>query len=98
MVSDKTTMPVLRLRSIRRSRPPLLLTALICNIRLTWWYSIFQESLGEREARSYVVTIDRAWGLAKADRFGKCDPFVSVKVKDRVVSNLTTDSWKLQEQ
>lgn len=32
-------------------------------------------------ARSYVVTVQRAWGLAKADRIGKSDPFVSVKVK-----------------
>lgn len=31
--------------------------------------------------RSYIVTVDRAWGLAKADKFGKADPFVSVKVR-----------------
>lgn len=26
------------------------------------------------------MTVDRAWGLAKADRFGKADRFVSIKV------------------
>ena len=26
------------------------------------------------------MTVDRAWGLAKADRFGKADPMVSIKV------------------
>ena len=39
-----------------------------------------QAKIGDGVARSYVVTVDRAWGLAKADRFGKADPFISVKV------------------
>lgn len=41
---------------------------------------IFQAKREDGDARSYVVTIDRAWGLAKADRFGKADPMVSIKV------------------
>lgn len=40
-----------------------------------------QSPIGDGPARSYVVTMDRAWGLAKADTFGKADPFVSVKVR-----------------
>lgn len=41
---------------------------------------MFQAKREAGDARSYVVTIDRAWGLAKADRFGKADPMVSIKV------------------
>lgn len=39
-----------------------------------------QAKIGDGVARSYIVTVDRAWGLAKADRFGKADPFISIKV------------------
>eukprot|EP00752_Nemacystus_decipiens_P007665 g6853.t1 len=41
---------------------------------------VVEAKIGDGVARSYIVTVDRAWGLAKADRFGKADPFVSVKV------------------
>lgn len=41
---------------------------------------VLQAKIGDGVARSYIVTVDRAWGLAKADRFGKADPFISVKV------------------
>ncbi|CAM9193761.1 unnamed protein product [Scytosiphon promiscuus] len=41
---------------------------------------VIEAKVGDGVARSYVVTIDRAWGLAKADRFGKADPIVYVKV------------------
>ena len=40
----------------------------------------FQAKRADGDARSYIVTVDRAWGLAKADRFGKADPMVSIKV------------------
>ena len=42
--------------------------------------AVLQAKIGDGVARSYIVTVDRAWGLAKADRFGKADPFISVKV------------------
>ncbi|CAM9268105.1 unnamed protein product, partial [Discosporangium mesarthrocarpum] len=38
-----------------------------------------KSTLGDGASRSYTVTVDRAWGLAKADRFGKSDPFVVIK-------------------
>ncbi|CAM9640751.1 unnamed protein product, partial [Ectocarpus sp. 12 AP-2014] len=43
-----------------------------------------QIKVGDGVARSYVVTVDRAWGLGKADRFGKADPIVSIKVNGDV--------------
>lgn len=49
----------------------------------TWWFlrTHDQAAAFRCRARSYVVTVDQAWGLAKTHKCGKSRLFVTLKVK-----------------